>query len=437
MLKPFFVNMAPSSKLTLSVILTLLLLGGSIYLTLQVREASKERQAVTADLTEINNIKYGLLSVYEWKRKVSSILSKRIDEFEITTENRGTIRRYITQAMHRLIDEVDVFLKQEKKRGNFFERTLKSAAYSVAFDAEKFREQIPQWTREVMKELDNDKTREELKVYIKARMEELLTSTVAVEDRRGIERVQEARDCPELADCRKELGRQTNELATRIQHLSWMIIGLSFLAFLIWLFTKAKKRTAFQYFLLCGVTLVLLIGGVSNPMIDIDARIDELYFQLMGEQVIFNNQVLFYQSKSLTDVVEILIRNGDLQAIFVGGLIFLFSIIFPLLKLIASGVAIQKPALVRKKGLLRFLALKSGKWSMADVMVVAIFMAYIGFRGVIGSQLGQLENPNNAVEIITTNKGTALQVGFYLFTCFCLASLVLSTITEKQLKEEK
>ena len=428
--------MAPSSKLTLSVILTLLLLGGSIYLTLQVREASKDRQEIATDLAEINNVKYGLLSVHEWKRKVSSILSKRIDEFEVTSENRGTLRKYINQAMHRLIDEVDVFLKQEKTKGNFFERTLKSAAYSVAFDAEKFRQQIPGWTAEVMKELDNDKTREELKVYIKAKMEELLNSTVAVEDRRGLERVQEARGCPELADCRTELSTQAALLTTQIQHWSWMIIGLSLLAFLIWLFTKAEKRTAFHYFILCGITLVLLIGGITNPMIDIDARIDELYFQLMGEQVIFNNQVLFYQSKSLTDVVEILLRNGDLQAIFVGGLIFLFSIVFPLLKLIASGVAIQKPALVRKKGLMRFLALKSGKWSMADVMVVAIFMAYIGFRGVIGSQLGQLENPDKTVEIITTSKGTALQVGFYLFTCFCLASLALSTITEKQLEEE-
>ena len=38
--------------------------------------------------------------------------------------------------------------------------------------------------------------------------------------------------------------------------------------------------------------------------------------------------------------------------------------------------------------IVRFLVFKSGKWSMADVMVVAIFMSYIGFTGIISSQLG-------------------------------------------------
>ena len=34
----------------------------------------------------------------------------------------------------------------------------------------------------------------------------------------------------------------------------------------------------------------------------------------------------------------------------------------------------------------RFLVFKSGKWSMAEVMVVAMFMSIIGFNRVINSQ---------------------------------------------------
>ena len=40
-----------------------------------------------------------------------------------------------------------------------------------------------------------------------------------------------------------------------------------------------------------------------------------------------------------------------------------------------------------------------GKWSMADVMVVAIFMAFIGFRRIIESQLKGMENSNKFDEI--------------------------------------
>ena len=68
---------------------------------------------------------------------------------------------------------------------------------------------------------------------------------------------------------------------------------------------------------------------------------------------------------------------------------------------------------------------------MADVMVVAIFMAYVGFNGIIGSQLDQLTQSAEQVEIFTSN-GTQLLNGFYLFLLFCVSSLILSeTLTRK------
>lgn len=68
---------------------------------------------------------------------------------------------------------------------------------------------------------------------------------------------------------------------------------------------------------------------------------------------------------------------------------------------------------------------------MADVIVVAIFMAYVGFNGIIGSQLDQLTLSAKPVEIFTTN-GTQLLNGFYLFLLFCVSSLILSeTLTRK------
>ena len=57
------------------------------------------------------------------------------------------------------------------------------------------------------------------------------------------------------------------------------------------------------------------------------------------------------------------------------------------------------------------LVLKSGKWSMADVLVIAIFMAYIGFNGLVGSQMEGLSRSSEAVEIFTTN-GTKLWKAF-------------------------
>jgi hypothetical protein len=74
---------------------------------------------------------------------------------------------------------------------------------------------------------------------------------------------------------------------------------------------------------------------------------------------------------------------------------------------------------------------------MADVMVIAIFMAYIGFNGIITSQFGQLSKANQELVILTTN-GTSLQPGYYLFLTYTLLALLLSGfLTRKSQVEER
>jgi hypothetical protein len=115
-------------------------------------------------------------------------------------------------------------------------------------------------------------------------------------------------------------------------------------------------------------------------------------------------------------------------------LLVVFSVIFPALKVLATYLYYYDYQGLRQAGPVRFFALKSGKWSMADVMVIAIFMAYIGFNGLADSQLGSLRRANAALEVLTTN-GTALAPGFFLFLGFVLASLLLSTIIENRIGE--
>jgi hypothetical protein len=52
-------------------------------------------------------------------------------------------------------------------------------------------------------------------------------------------------------------------------------------------------------------------------------------------------------------------------------------------------------------------------------------MAYIGFDGVISTQLNQLREAAAGMNVLTTNN-TSLQAGFYLFLGFCIAGMLLS-----------
>src|SRR6185295_4479370 len=166
------------------------------------------------------------------------------------------------------------------------------------------------------------------------------------------------------------------------------------------------------------------------PMIEIDARIKEMTFLLMGENISFHDQVIFYQSKSIVDVVRVLVDTGKFDSVLVGFLILIFSIVFPIGKLLSTEFYLLGSEKLRKNKFIQFFAFKSGKWSMADVNVVAIFMAYIGFKGILDSQLSGLNMKTDSVASISTNE-TSLQPGFILFLAFVLFGLVLSVILQR------
>ena len=65
-------------------------------------------------------------------------------------------------------------------------------------------------------------------------------------------------------------------------------------------------------------------------------------------------------------------------------------------------------------------------------------MAYIGFNGIISSQLGHLRSAGEELVILTTN-GTSLQPGYYLFLAYTVLALFLSGFLtrEPQAQERK
>jgi uncharacterized paraquat-inducible protein A len=157
----------------------------------------------------------------------------------------------------------------------------------------------------------------------------------------------------------------------------------------------------------------------------------------MGHTIHFENQVLYFQTKSILDVFWIMITHKDIQMKFVGVLLITFSIFFPLLKIVSSVGYYYNYHHAMDNPVIKFFVLKSGKWSMADVMVIAIFMAYIGFNGIIDSQFGQLSSEGQELVILTTN-GTSIQQGYYLFITYTLLALFLSGfLARKPLTSER
>jgi hypothetical protein len=201
------------------------------------------------------------------------------------------------------------------------------------------------------------------------------------------------------------------------------VLGVTALAFVLLLTSGPVLRASSALVLLLFCT-VLLVGGVFTPMLEVEARIAHLQMTFLGQPITFTDQVLYFQSKSVLEVFRALVTTGRPDMWVVGVLVLMFSVVFPILKLTASTLCLYRPGLALENRLVRFFALESSKWSMADVMALAIFMSFVAFNGLIPHAMGGLEGSGAQLTIPTD--ASKILPGYHLFIGFCLASLFFS-----------
>ncbi len=415
----------------------------ALVLTIHLVGELNRVKMLKTDLAEINDVRYGLMNAEEWVSRVAEVLERRITEFEVNDANRPEIRQAITRALEQVLMAVENYLRERgQPRGDgFFRdlgRMLQRGVQEWVLDIDELRAQVPQFADLILEELSRPEARRALKDQLITFLNQATSSAFSPTDRSTLTATLRRYGCTEPASCSDYLRGWIEDAKRPLLYEQLALYGLVVLIFGLLLLAREDGATsskqgctlsAFNLALLTSTTLLLLAGGVLTPMIEIDARISEFSMQLMGETIRFSNQVLYYQSKSIFDVVSILVQTASADMIFVAVLLVTFSVLFPLIKVI-TGFLYFSDERAARSGLVQFFALRSAKWSMADVFVIAIFMAYIGFSGLVGSQLGALSRSARSVELLTTN-GTILAGGFFLFVGFVLSSMVLSTVLEK------
>jgi hypothetical protein len=403
------------------------------YLVVVVDQVKAQR----TDLAELRDVKYGLLDADAWVERVAPILGHKVQVFELTDASRPEVRDGVALVLDRLIVEVDDQLRRRNQQGPLHKRVtgaLRQLVQDALVDVGELRERVPAYADAILDELAKPEPKRKVQDQLAAMLREVTGTTSAHTDRSALEAVLARWGCTGVKDCEARLAQASSAGQRRAVALTLAegaLVGGLF-ALCLW---RSRRLTLARMGLLTLAGVILLAGGLLTPMIEIDARIAELSFQLLGEPVAFRDQVLYFQSKSIFDVVAVLGGSGAPDMVLVAVLVILFSVWFPLAKVAAGFVYLADWRGLRRSALVRFFALQSGKWSMADVLVIAIFMAYVGFSGLVASQLQGIAGPGTAVDILTTN-GTALQPGFYLFLGFVLASLVLSHLLANSVAEE-
>jgi len=101
----------------------------------------------------------------------------------------------------------------------------------------------------------------------------------------------------------------------------------------------------------------------------------------------------------------------------------LFSVVIPLLKLLMQTLCLL-PLAGPVRAWLLTLNLRLSKWSMADVFVVALLVAYMA--GAASGQAGD-----------TLRMAARLEVGFYYFLAYCLFSIAAGRLLVTALSQEE
>ena len=162
------------------------------------------------------------------------------------------------------------------------------------------------------------------------------------------------------------------------------------------------------------LALALFVPGILLPMFALNMELAAL----LGNSSLTSDLV----DKELS----ILATVSDLwhdDRMIVAALIFAFSVCVPALKTTLVTAAYVRPDTVFEGRLLRFVG-TIGKWSMADVFVVAIFLAILSTNHAETNDVHQFSILGFSMSLeISTQTLSAVGQGFYFFTGYCLMSM--------------
>ncbi len=200
---------------------------------------------------------------------------------------------------------------------------------------------------------------------------------------------------------KKEIPSKKQELENlKEKPINYMMIFASIIALSLLSFFVVSKKIFLTY--LHSVTLLSLVFGLISPIFMMYILLDYNFENIIN----IKDAILQFESLSLLESINKLISVQEKY--FVGGIILLFSVIFPLIKTLLSfiNVFINHISIVNKST--KLLSALS-KWSMTDVFVLSIFLVY-------------LSSVSSGMSKIVTE----IEIGFYFFFIYVILSIILS-----------
>jgi len=407
--------------------------------TIDLINVSKSMKVYKEDLAEINKINYGLFNITIWKEEALKVFENRIAEFEISPK-----------AYDQVIVELEKYLRGINREyiesGKIFEQIFADAEKNEKVNKillklirENTKPQlkllnIPQYIPGMAVQLANELKKQEpqLRDIMRDELKKILKDSEKSDFSDPRQLIYQKYNQNNLENTNLKIKELIASNQTEVDQKVKLVYSGLLCAFLFAWILSGYVGVISAVTIMTTVSIVLLILGVTLPMIDIEAVLNSFTINVLGTDIGFDRQYMYFQSKSILDVTETLIRGNGIDLKIVGIMVLCFSVIFPFIKLVLSGLYLYSTK-IRNNKVVQNIIFYLGKWSMADVFVVALFMAYIGFYGIISSQLDAIAHNRGGFAVETINN-SKLSPGALFFTTYCIMSIIIGILVNRKIE---
>jgi len=411
------------------VAIAIILLLPATWFSWRTMDGLERRRAVRTDLAELEHVRYGLLSADQWRSIIGPILNAQVDKLDLKGQTKN-LRPMVEHSLNSLLDNIKQQMSAPKPGSPKPAAPGFGNPMLVNMIISALRPHVPEYTTVVLAELAKPQNQKAFKESVRSLLTDAVKNTFGSVDMTTYSAILKRYNCSSAPVCEEVLGSQIQEYDAQLKWQYPIVLGSAALAFLLLTATRAPLSRAAVVVLML-FCIVMLVGGVLSPMLEVEVRMTRLDATLLGSPLEFREQSLYYRSKTVLEVFQTLLEMHRPAMSLVAILVLTFSVIFPALKMLALSASLFRPSLLFNSRIVRVLAFELSKWSMADVMVLAIFMAFIAFNGVVAAGLGGIRaHPAIQQLVIPTDSSTILP-GYYLFIGFCLGSIYLSKRLER------
>lgn len=408
-----------------------ILLLPAIWFSWKTVDGLAARRVIRTDLAEITHARYGILSADQWRAFIGPMLNAQVDKLDLKGQSKS-LRPMVERSLYTLLDTIKTQMTSPNAKAGAKPGGANPMLVNMIIAT--LRPHVPEYTDVVMAQLTKADTQKGFKDSIRGVLADAVKNTFSSTDMTAYNDILKRYGCGQTGTggtvCEETLEKQIAEADTKLTRYYLTVLASAALGFILLMAGKPtlSRGAVVVLMLFC---IAMLAGGVLSPMLEVEVRVTKLDATLLGTPIEFRDQSLYYRSKTVLEVFQTLMQMGRPEMTLVGVLVILFSVVFPALKMLALGACVARPALLRTNRLVRLLAFELSKWSMADVMVLAIFMSFVAFNGVIGSALSGLHDVPNVQQVLIPTNASKILPGYYLFIGFCVSSIFLSRKLER------